>query len=120
LKVRLFRPFPADAFAAALPPTVEKIAVMDRTRSPALGEPSPGCPYGHWGKDGGKSTPFSHYPSIVGGRYALGSKEFTPAAAKASLIILKETPKNHFVGINDDVCGTSIDYDPSLPISLQD
>ncbi|MDD2337314.1 MAG: pyruvate:ferredoxin (flavodoxin) oxidoreductase [Geobacteraceae bacterium] len=118
VKVRLFRPFPADAFVAALPPTVKKIAVMDRTKEPgSLGEPlylDVRTVIGEKMEE--KSTHFSHYPSIVGGRYALGSKEFTPAMVKGIFDNLaKETPKNHFVvGINDDVCGTSIDYDPSF------
>ncbi len=118
VKVRLFRPFPADAFIAALPPTVKKIAVMDRTKEPgSLGEPlylDVRTVIGEKMEE--KSTHFSHYPSIVGGRYALGSKEFTPAMVKGIFDNLaQERPKNHFVvGINDDVCGTSIDYDPSF------
>jgi len=118
LKVRLYRPFPADAFVAALPATVKKIAVMDRTKEPgSLGEPlylDVRTAIGEKMEE--KTSPFSSYPTIIGGRYALGSKEFTPSMVKGIFDNLaKETPKNHFVvGINDDVCGTSIDYDPSF------
>jgi pyruvate-ferredoxin/flavodoxin oxidoreductase len=118
LKIRLYRPFPADAFVAALPSTVKKIAVMDRTKEPgSLGEPlylDVRTAIGEKMED--KTAPFSSYPCIVGGRYGLGSKEFTPAMVKGIYDSLaNEIPKNHFVvGINDDVCGTSIDYDPSF------
>ena len=118
LKIRLYRPFPTDAFVAALPPTVKKIAVMDRTKEPgSLGEPlylDVRTAIGEKLED--KTAPFSEYPSIIGGRYGLGSKEFTPAMVKGIFDNLaKDPPKNHFVvGINDDVCGTSIDYDPSF------
>ncbi len=118
LKIRLYRPFPADAFVAALPPTVKKIAVMDRTKEPgSLGEPlylDVRTAIGE--KMEVKAAPFREYPVIVGGRYGLGSKEFTPAMVKGVFDNLaKETPKNHFVvGITDDVCGTSLEYDPSF------
>ncbi|MDD3295265.1 MAG: pyruvate:ferredoxin (flavodoxin) oxidoreductase, partial [Geobacteraceae bacterium] len=112
------RPFPAEAFVGALPSTVSRIAVMDRTKeSGSLGEPlylDVRTAIGEMME--AKSTRFEKYPSIVGGRYGLGSKEFTPAMVKGIFDNLaKETPKNHFVvGINDDVCQTSIEYDPSF------
>lgn len=118
LKIRLYRPFPTDAFVAALPPTVKKIAVMDRTKEPgSLGEPlylDVRTAIGEKMED--KTAPFSAYPVIIGGRYGLGSKEFTPAMVKGIFDNLAlDVPKKHFVvGINDDVCGTSIDYDPSF------
>ncbi len=118
LKVRLYRPFPADAFVAALPSTVKKISVMDRTKEPgSLGEPlylDVRTAIGE--KMEQNAAPFSQYPLIVGGRYGLGSKEFTPAMVKGIFDNLaKDAPKNHFVvGINEDVCGTSLDYDPEF------
>jgi len=118
LKIRLYRPFPADAFVAALPPTVKRIAVMDRTKEPgSLGEPlylDVRTAIGE--KMEQKAAPFKEYPVIVGGRYGLGSKEFTPAMVKGIFDnLVKETPKNHFViGINDDVCGSSLEFDPSF------
>jgi pyruvate-ferredoxin/flavodoxin oxidoreductase len=117
LKVRLYRPFPLDAFIKALPKTVKKIAVLDRTKEPgALGEPlylDVRTAIGEAMADG-KFT-FKGYPVIVGGRYGLGSKEFTPAMAKAVLDNLKAAkPRNHFVvGIKEDVTKSSLDYDPS-------
>ncbi|HOI18013.1 MAG TPA: pyruvate:ferredoxin (flavodoxin) oxidoreductase, partial [Geobacteraceae bacterium] len=118
LKVRLYRPFPAETFVAALPATVRKIAVMDRTKEPgSLGEPlylDVRTAIGEMMEQ--KTAPFGQYPLIVGGRYGLGSKEFTPAMVKGIYDNLaKDTPKNHFVvGINEDVCGTSLEYDPDF------
>jgi pyruvate-ferredoxin/flavodoxin oxidoreductase len=118
LKVRLYRPFPVDAFVAALPATVRKIAVMDRTKEPgSLGEPmylDVRTAIGE--KMEQKAAPFTTYPLIVGGRYGLGSKEFTPAMVKGIYDNLAlDVPKNHFVvGINEDVCGTSLEYDTSF------
>ncbi len=104
IKVRLYRPFAADKFLAAIPATCKKIAVLDRTKEPgSLGEPL--------------------YLDIVdaiaeagldikcyGGRYGLGSKEFTPTMVKQVYDNLKlDEPKNHFtVGIIDDVMNTSL------------
>ena len=117
VKIRLFRPFPIDAFIAALPKTVRKIAVLDRTKEPgALGEPlymDVRTAIGEAMSDG--TFQFDGYPTIVGGRYALGSKEFTPAHAKAVFENLSAAkPKNHFVvGVTEDVTGCSLDFDPS-------
>ena len=112
LKIRLYRPFPTEALLAALPATATKIAVLDRTKEPgSLGEPL-------YLDVRGAITEAMHgtaLPIIIGGRYALGSKEFTPAMVKAVFDNLGQAiPKNHFVvGIEDDVCGTSLPVDNS-------
>jgi pyruvate-ferredoxin/flavodoxin oxidoreductase len=120
VQVRLFRPFDTDAFAQALPESVKAIAVLDRTKEPgAIGEPLYLDVRTAIGEEMEKETArFKTYPRIVGGRYGLGSKEFTPAMAKAVLDNLSEAkPKNHFtVGINDDVAGTSLRYDESFTV----
>src|SRR5512136_1224153 len=109
VKVRLYRPFPIDAFVAALPKTVKKIAVLDRTKEPgSLGEPlylDVRTAIGEAMADG--KFQFQGYPVIVGGRYGLGSKEFTPAHAKAVFDNLDAAkPKRNFVvGITEDVTG---------------
>jgi len=90
--VRLYRPFDADLFVKALPATVKGIAVLDRTKEPgSLGEPMYEDVRTAIGEAmiGGKSQ-FKDYPKIVGGRYGLGSAEFTPAMAKAVLDNLKQ------------------------------
>ncbi|MFW5772471.1 MAG: pyruvate:ferredoxin (flavodoxin) oxidoreductase [Phototrophicaceae bacterium] len=118
LKVRLYRPFDVQRFVEALPATTRKIAVLDRTKEPgAGGEPLyldvvtalvEGMTNG-W-------NPFDQMPAVVGGRYGLSSKEFTPAMVKAVFDNLtQDRPKNHFtVGITDDVTHTSLEYDPDL------
>jgi len=122
VKIRLYRPFPLDAFIKALPKTVKSIVVLDRTKEPgALGEPlylDVRTAIGEAMSDGKFS--FKGYPVIVGGRYGLGSKEFTPAMAKSVLDNLKKTkPKNHFVvGIKEDVTGCSLDYNPSFRTTM--
>ena len=118
LKVRLFRPFDTGTFINSFPKTVKKIAVLDRTKEPgSLGEPlyeDVRTAVGEAMSEG--FAPFKEYPTIVGGRYGLGSKEFTPAMIKGVFDNLSaKKPKNHFtVGIEDDVTNTSIDYDPSF------
>lgn len=129
VKVHLFRPFSVKHFLEALPPTVKSIAVLDRTKEPgAAGEPlyqdvitaiNEGLAEG--------SVPYTQfakrpYPRVIGGRYGLSSKEFTPAMAKGVFDELaKAEPKNHFtVGINDDVTQTSIEYDPEFHIESPD
>ena len=124
IKVRLYRPFSAAHLLEALPPTVQTICVLDRTKEPGgAGEPlyqdvltalaerlMLGLP---------QSRPM---PRILGGRYGLASKEFTPAMVKGVFdhMSLAE-PKNHFtVGIVDDVSGTSIDYDPVFSTEPED
>jgi len=116
--VRLYRPFSNEHFAAVLPKTVKKIAVLDRTKEPgSLGEPlymDIRTAIGELMSEG--KIKLDKYPVVAGGRYGLGSKEFTPAMVKAVFDNLdKPTPKNHFtVGINDDVCNTSLDYDENF------
>jgi pyruvate-ferredoxin/flavodoxin oxidoreductase len=112
LTVRLYRPFPAEALAAALPETVRRVAVLDRTKEPgAAGEPlyqDVVCALAERATAG--SGPM---PAVVGGRYGLASKEFTPAMAKAVLDgLAANRPRNHFtVGIADDVSRTSLPVD---------
>lgn len=132
LKVRLYRPYDAMRFVAALPETTRSIAVLDRTKEPgASGEPlyldvvnaihetwgdKRAGEAGEAGEAGGENT-FS-YPKIIGGRYGLSSKEFTPAMIKAVFDNLAAAaPKNHFtIGINDDVTHTSLNYDADFSI----
>ena len=115
LKVRLYRPFDMKAFINALPETTQKIAVLDRTKEPgSTGEPlyldTVTALVEEWQ---GATT-----PKVVGGRYGLSSKEFTPAMVKAVYDNLAEAkPKNHFtIGINDDVTNTSLDFDSDYSI----
>ncbi|HUO58008.1 MAG TPA: pyruvate:ferredoxin (flavodoxin) oxidoreductase [bacterium] len=114
LKVRLFRPFSARHFVEALPPTVRSIAVLDRAKEPgALGEPLYQDVVTAL-EETDESLLLRRRPKVVGGRYGLSSKEFTPAMVKAVFDNLKKPhPKNHFtVGIHDDVSHTSLPYDP--------
>ncbi len=121
VKVRLFQPFSTDDFIAALPKTTTKIAALDRTKEPGcLGEPlylNIRTAVGEAMSEG--KTPFKDYPTIVGGRYGLGSKEFTPAMVKAVFDNLdKDKPKNKFtVGIIEDITNTSIEVNESFAIS---
>ena len=105
LKVRLYRPFPADRFVAALPASVKKIAVLDRTKeSGSLGEPLYQDVVNALFETGRADV------KVVGGRYGLGSKEFTPSMVKAVYDNLDGEMKNHFtVGIVDDVTFTSLE-----------
>ena len=118
LKVRLYRPFDACKFVEALPAGVKSIAVLDRTKEPgATGEPLyqdaitalAEALMNGFGK-------LKTMPKVVGGRYGLSSKEFTPAMVKAVFDNLKQKqPKNHFtVGITDDVSHTSLPVDPEF------
>ena len=114
LKVRLYRPFAAEAFVSALPKTVQSIAVLDRTKEPgSLGEPLYLDVVTALSESRLANDRSSHTPRIIGGRYGLASKEFTPAMAKAVFDeVKKSVPKNHFtIGIHDDVTHTSLDYD---------
>src|SRR5919108_2317262 len=118
LKVRLYRPFAVKRFVEMLPSTVRKIAVLDRTKEAgSAGEPLyldvVNAVYEGLQKGYGK---LKAAPTIVGGRYGLSSKEFTPAMVKAVYENLKAAqPKSHFtVGINDDVSQTSLNYDPEF------
>ncbi|MCX6149607.1 MAG: pyruvate:ferredoxin (flavodoxin) oxidoreductase [Ignavibacteriales bacterium] len=115
VKVRLFRPFSVKHLIQALPKTVEKIAVLDRTKEPgSLGEPLYMDIVSAISEEmTSENPPFKKFPKIIGGRYGLSSKEFTTAMVKAVYDELKkDKPKNHFtIGINDDVTFTSLDYD---------
>ena len=118
LKIRLFRPFSVSHFFAVLPGTVKVIATLDRTKEPgALGEPlyqdvitalAEGMSQG--------TSPCEKMPKVIGGRYGLSSKEFTPAMVSGLFEEMKKpAPKNHFtIGIVDDVTNTSLDYDPDF------
>jgi pyruvate-ferredoxin/flavodoxin oxidoreductase len=115
IKVRLFRPFSVEDFVSAIPPSVKSIAVLDRTKEPgAIGEPLYEDVRTAIGEAmaAGKAN-FKNWPRVVGGRYGLGSFEFTPAMAKGVFDNLsKDEPKNHFtVGIVDDVSFSHIPYD---------
>ncbi|HER24447.1 MAG TPA: pyruvate:ferredoxin (flavodoxin) oxidoreductase [Candidatus Atribacteria bacterium] len=124
VKVRLYRPFSIKHFNSSLPKTVKTIAALDRTKEPgSIGEPL----YAdivtaiQEGMSEGK-TPFKKTPKIIGGRYGLSSKEFTPAMIKGIFEEMKkEIPKNHFtIGINDDVTHTSLPYDPDFSVEPAD
>jgi pyruvate-ferredoxin/flavodoxin oxidoreductase len=113
LKIRLYRPFSVKHFLNALPPTVKSIAVLDRTKeSGAIGEPLYLDVITAL-NEGLKQGKLKSAPSVIGGRYGLSSKEFTPAMVKAVYENLgAKQPKDHFtIGINDDVTHTSLPYD---------
>lgn len=120
IKVRLYRPFSMEHLAAALPATVRKIAVLDRTKEPgAQGEPLYGDVRTAVGEAMSEGlVKFDSYPVIVGGRYGLGSAEFNAAMAKSVLDNLAaDKPRNHFtVGIHDDLTNTSLEFDPDYRI----
>jgi len=120
VKVRLYRPFSVEDFAAVLPKTVKKIAVLDRTKeSGSLGEPLYlDVVEALRQADLRGLMRDTHELTVIGGRYGLGSKEFNPAMVKAVFDELtKSRPKSPFtVGINDDVTGLSLDYDPEFEV----
>jgi pyruvate-ferredoxin/flavodoxin oxidoreductase len=125
LGVRLYRPFAVKDFVAALPATTRAIAVLDRTKEPgAIGEPlyqDVVTALYEWMKED-RDHSDSSSPMIIGGRYGLSSKEFTPAMVQAVFDELKKPrPKNHFtVGIVDDVTHRSLPYDEALDIESDD
>jgi len=110
VKAHLYRPFSIEHFVDALPPTVKAVAAMDRTKESG----APGDPLYldvlNAVVESGRDI------KVVAGRYGLGSKEFTPAMVKRVFDELAaEKPRNHFtIGIEDDLTGTSLDYDPSF------
>jgi pyruvate-ferredoxin/flavodoxin oxidoreductase len=118
LKVRLYRPFSPDALIEALPAGVRRIAILDRCKEPgADGEPLykdvlTACAQ----EANGDRNRFGGLPRVIGGRYGLSSKEFTPGMVKAVFDELtREAPRNHFtIGIHDDVSHTSLDWDPAF------
>ncbi|PIE83394.1 MAG: pyruvate:ferredoxin (flavodoxin) oxidoreductase [Candidatus Contendobacter odensis] len=120
LLVRLYQPFSASHFLAALPASTRSIAVLDRTKEPgSTGEPLYLSVVNTLleAHTAGQ-LPTATMPRVIGGRYGLSSKEFTPAMVKAVFNELsKDKPKNHFtVGIVDDVGHTSLDVDPTFII----
>ena len=113
ITIRLYRPFPTEAFLAALPDSVRTVAVLDRTKEPgAVGEPLFQDVVATLAGAGRGTV------QVIGGRYGLGSKEFNPAmAAGANREAAAEAPKRHFtVGINDDVTHLSIDVDDTIEV----
>ena len=124
ISVRLYRPFSIQHLMEALPNTVKVIAALDRTKEPgANGEPlyldivnavDEAMELG--------IAPFDKKPKVIGGRYGLSSKEFTPAMVKGVFDeMIKDKPKKHFtVGIYDDVTHTNLDWDPSFEILGKD
>ncbi len=120
LKVRMYRPFSVKKFIAAIPQTVKKITVLDRTKElGAMGEPlfeEVSASIAEARSSG--LVPASFDPKVIGGRYGLGSKDYTPAMAKGVFDNMSaEKPKNHFsVGIVDDVTNNSIDYNPDFKL----
>jgi pyruvate-ferredoxin/flavodoxin oxidoreductase len=119
LKVRLYRPFDTQAFIQALPPSVRKIAVLDRTKEPgAIGEPLYQDVITALAETGRLAT----CPTVIGGRYGLSSKEYTPAmAARVFAELAADEPKRHFtVGIIDDVTHLSLKWDPEFSTEADD
>jgi pyruvate-ferredoxin/flavodoxin oxidoreductase len=122
IKVRLYRPFSVEHFMAALPASARTIAVLDRTKEPGgVGEPLYQDVITALVEAVGAGLRPA-LPHVIGGRYGLSSKEFTPAMVKAVFDEMKkDKPKNHFtVGINDDVSHTSLDYDPAFDVEAPD
>ena len=124
LKVRLYRPFAPQQMLAALPASVRKIAVLDRTKEPGSdGEPLYKDVITALAQDLMSGTSrFDDMPRVIGGRYGLSSKEFTPGMIAAVYEQLDQVqPKNHFtIGIHDDLSHTSLDWDPGIRTSAND
>ncbi|MEJ2083774.1 MAG: 2-oxoacid:acceptor oxidoreductase family protein, partial [Acidobacteriota bacterium] len=124
IKVRLYRPFDQAAFVASLPSSVKAVAVLDRTKEPgSAGEPLYLDVVSALAEE--LASGRGHLPAmprVIGGRYGLSSKEFTPALVKAVLDELTAPePKNHFtVGIEDDVTHTSLPVDPTFTLETPD
>jgi pyruvate-ferredoxin/flavodoxin oxidoreductase len=115
--VRLYRPFPAEAFLAALPESARRVAVLDRTKEPgSFGEPLFLDVLAALAES--RASQGREATEVIGGRYGLSSKEFTPGMAVGVLAELgRERPRRRFtVGITDDVSGTSIPFDASFDI----
>ena len=130
IKVRLYRPFSVAHFVAALPPSVKAVAVLDRTKEPgSIGEPLYEDVVTALAESFVGGT-VRAMPRVIGGRYGLSSKEFTPAMVKAIYDELTDdtlppapdgTVRKHFtVGIVDDVSHTSLDVDPTFSIEPPD
>ena len=120
IKLHLYRPFPVDALLECIPTTVRKIAVLDRTKEPGSGGEPLYKDVITAMAEGMSDNRLNceMFPKIVGGRYGLSSKDFTPAMAKGVFDELrKDQPKNHFtIGINDDLTHMSLEFDPSFII----
>ncbi|HSP38359.1 MAG TPA: pyruvate:ferredoxin (flavodoxin) oxidoreductase, partial [Frankiaceae bacterium] len=122
VKLRLYRPFPAQALLDVLPPTVRRVGVLDRTKEPgSIGEPLYLDVVAALSEAHGEGR-LADMPRVFGGRYGLSSKEFTPAMVAGVFDELaREQPRRCFtVGITDDVSGSSIPYDPSFDIEAPD
>ncbi|MDP4284497.1 MAG: pyruvate:ferredoxin (flavodoxin) oxidoreductase [Bacteroidota bacterium] len=118
IQIRLYRPFSMDHLLKSLPATIKSIAILDRSKeSGASGEPIYQDVLASL-VDAIQQGKLEKLPKLIGGRYGLSSKEFTPAMVKAVFDELKKgKPKNNFtIGINDDVTFTSLDYDPSFTL----
>jgi len=118
VQVRLYRPFSVEHLLAALPACVRGVVVLDRTKEPgSIGEPlylDVVAALAAAAGDGSRPT----MPRVIGGRYGLSSKEFTPAMAKAAFDELKQSKPRHgfTLGINDDVTHTSLEIDPDFSV----
>ncbi len=118
LQVRLYRPFPEEAFVEAIPASVRSIAVLDRTKEPgSAGEPlflDTVAALAAAQADGKRAS----MPTVAGGRYGLSSKELTPGmvAGIFAELALKRPRRQFTIGINDDVSGTSLPYDATLDV----
>ena len=122
VKIRLYRPFDVAAMVACLPKSTKVIAALDRTKEPgALGEPIYEDVIAALAEQWQDYTA-APIPRVIGGRYGLSSKEFTPAMVHGVFEeMTKPRPKNHFtIGINDDVTHTSLDYDPLFTTEADD
>jgi pyruvate-ferredoxin/flavodoxin oxidoreductase len=122
INVRLYRPFSPKHLLAAIPPTVRAVAVLDRTKEiGAVGEPLYQDVVTSLAEAAATGA-IALVPTVIGGRYGLSSKEFTPAMVVAVYDELgKPQPKNHFtIGINDDVTNTSLRFDPTFNIESED
>ena len=124
VKVRLYRPLSVEHLMAAFPKTTKSVAVLDRTKEPgSLGEPLYMDVLSAFSEEMAVGKlPFAEFPKVIGGRYGLSSKEFTPAMVKGIFDELKkETLKNHFtVGINEDVTHSSLKYDSNFSTESDD
>jgi len=118
MKVRLYRPFDVKTFIASLPSSIKSVSVLDRVKEPgSAGEPLYLDVINAYAESF-QNGEIAAMPKILGGRYGLSSKEFTPAMVKSVFDnMASDAPKNHFtVGIDDDVTGTSLNYDESFSI----
>lgn len=118
IKVRLYRPLAAEQFIKALPVSVKTLCVLDRTKEPGSnGEPMY-LDVVNALVEAHAAGKFPHIPKIIGGRYGISSKEFTPSMVKGVYDeMARPNPKNHFaVGINDDVTHNSISYDEKFSV----